>query len=149
MSKDTKFFVRLSFVVFPLAFLLLFMQVALLVSPMSWWIEYEDVIPLADKIGVGTKPRFKSVVEINKECNLHYNDIMFCKPDGMEKFTYSSEYFSTTYGKKPGKEENEWTYGHKLWDIGECYLKSNIILMLPFGVEKVQTVIGAKFRVDA
>lgn len=147
MTKETKWLVGLSCIAIPSALVFLFLQIALLLAPMSWWIVYESVEPLSDKVMVGTKPRFLSKVTVNRKCNLHYNDILFCKPDGAEKFTYTQEYFSTTYGKQLGREENEWQYGHKVWTQGKCYLKSNIILRLPFSVEKVQTYISKEFEV--
>ncbi len=137
-----------SAVIVTIAMLVSGMQFYYLLMPMSHWILYDDVVPVSD-IDAGEYPRFLSVLEVFEgKVNLKYNDILFCKMEGEDTFTYYSEYKSNSYGKRPvGKEYNEWRYGHPVNRPGECYLKSNIVLKLPFGVERVQTIMGESFRV--
>ncbi len=147
MNHSTKWLVGLSAIAFPSAFIILMLQIILIIAPMSWWIEYESVEPLSDKILTGTKPRFISTLVVRRACDLKYNDVVFCRQDGVEKYTYTHQYPSASYGKQVGKEQNEWVYGHKVWNVSKCYLKANIILQLPFSVTKTQTVISDPFSV--
>ena len=147
MKKDAKWLVGLSVIAFPAAFIVLLLQIVLIIAPYEWWVEYHSVEPLSDKILTGSKPRFESKLTVRRSCSVEYNDVLFCKNDGKEKFVYTYEYSSKSYGKTPGKEENEWIYQRHIHDVSECYLRSTIILHLPFGIEKTQIVTSSPFSI--
>ncbi len=147
MSNSNKVMTWFSFAVVAIALSISGSQMYYLFMPITYWFHYSSVEPVGD-IVVGEKPKFLSTMEAFKDINLKYNDISFCKYNGEEKFTYKNEAPSSSYGKAPsGVEVNEWEYGHTIDFPGECYLKANIILQLPFGIERVQTVVSDKYKV--
>jgi len=140
MNISTKWLIGLSLIAIPSAFIVLLLQIVVGLAPMDWWIEYQSVEPLSDKILTGTKPRFVSKLTVRRPCSVRYSDVLFCKQEGQEKFVYTYEYLSRSYGKTVGTEENEWIYQQEVYDPGECYLKSVIILDLAFDIEKTQVL---------
>jgi len=123
-------------------------QLFYLFMPMSFWTEYESVEPAKLEFKVGEPTKHISIAETFRKCNVKFNDVLFCKFNGEEEFDYYENYESGSFGKVPrGREKNDWTFHPAVPLTGECYNKSNIILRLPFGIERVQTLKGAVFKV--
>ncbi len=147
MTRSFKTMINFSAVVLTVAMLISAIQLFYLFTPMKYWIEYKSVEPLHD-VKVGESPKFRSIVETYRKANIKFNDILFCKFEGEEEFDYYVNYKSKSYGKKPvGLEKNEWTFHPAVPLVGECYCKSNIILQLPFGISRVQSIKGDVFKI--
>ena len=147
MTKHFKAMINFSAIVLTVAMVISAFQMFYLFMPMSHWIRYQSVEPLYD-IKVGQLPKFVSIVETFRESNVTFNDVLFCKFKGEKEFDYYINYPSGAFGKKPsGIERNEWTFHPSVPLVGECYCRSNIILRLPFGIERVQTIRGKVFQV--
>ena len=109
-------------------------------APMKWRVFYYDVYPLKSVYTIGETLSFYAEYEVHYRSHLRYLDKLFCDT-GDGEFTHMYE---------RGKEDPDapavartitrFAFPNLINEPATCYLDTDIILELPYGVERVQAL---------
>ena len=115
--------------------------------PISYWLEYESVRPAKDVFKTGEPLFFISTLEINRQVNIEYHDVLFCKEKD-RNFIRHSEMNTTAYRLQPqGNEEVIWPYTPLIYKPATCYLSSTILIPTRYGNTRNFVMRGPTFEV--
>lgn len=130
-----------------MAFSLMLYFTALLLTPYTFWFEYEEVVPVQMQFEQGEPLLFYSIAQIHRTSDLRWNDVLRC--DIGHGYGHFSNYESSaTVDKREFGEGGAWAYqAVRPVPPAKCFLESHITVDLDFGISKTQTVIGRSFEI--
>jgi hypothetical protein len=119
------------------------------VMPIEHWVDYEAVKPLKQVVKVGQPLEFVSVKDTHRRCDLTFNDILYCRNGDPDNYRFYADQNSGHINCLSEKGQAlQWRFRHRVNEPTECYLQSNIVLHLPWGIKKHLTIQGDIFRVE-
>lgn len=106
-----------------------------MLMPTTYWFEYHSVAPVKQEYKVDETLKFVSHLSIYHPSRFRFNDILLRKV-GKELERYSQMQTSRDLVYKEEDKYSRWPYVPGPSDPGTYCLDSNIVLRLPFGVER-------------
>lgn len=119
-------------------------------SPTDWYFTYSSVEPVASPVEIDSDYiLMESTLEVLIDGNLRWNDVLRCRQlDGL--FTFYSQYDTSADMVYRGAErKTQWEYrGYIPDNPSVCRMDSTITRVLPFGIEKQQTLSSKEFIIQ-
>ena len=149
-------FYRLSWIVILIAISMVLSYLFYGFAPAERWIEYDRIETVKSVYRLNESPLMISYNDIKRDVNVSYLDTMRCKLDSSNYSGFGS--FADDYAKgiilKEDRgedfEPSPWVFNTStpLPEPAECYIEANIVLHLPFGIDKFQRVDSEHFRFE-
>jgi len=114
------------------------------VMPMSFWVDYVSIEPVACDIDCGDTIRFISKRHVARPVFATWSDVVWCF-DANGKKVYTQDFESSGELTPGGKEEAVWIYDEPLPCARTCYLESTTTLHLPYNITRTRTLTSKQF----
>lgn len=120
----------------------------------EYWFNYDFVKPVKHIFEVGEDLKFESKSVFYRDGHIIWNDILRCKENAGDGFSFYSNFKSENINYKGSGEDAEmtskkWIYqGNIPKKLAICYLESVIQIELQFGMTKSHTIIGPEFIIS-
>ena len=118
-------------------------------APRGFWYNYL-AIEAQESYDSGEDITLVSKLERRRGVSFEWNDVLRCK-DGSGQFVYYSNSVTSANSSSAveGVVEAPWVYQGAAPDSGVCFIQSNIMIELPFGVEKTQIIESNHFTIGS
>lgn len=133
-------------------FLITAEYVYLRLTPASNFFKYISLTPVKEEFLTNEKPTFTTKSVYYKANDMKWNDILYCFDEGKLILVDTQSSEANHFIPKRGLgviSEIDWIYKGALPSFKtECYIKSNITMVLDFQVKKVAEVETTKFKIN-
>jgi len=146
MSRNTKIMWLLAFSIVGFVILNNSIQIFYLIMPMDFWVKY-DRIDLVEPAYVGEPIRFVSYRTIKRKSTLHFNNHLMCWDDDRSEYEVYLKYSSRNLAAAPSDGSVTWYFQRPVSIEKSCYLHTDVMLKLPFDIDKTQSLDSQKFNI--
>lgn len=121
----------------------------------DYWFYYDSVKPVKTEFMIGEELKFESNSVFYRNSHVIWNDILRCKNEADEQFSFYSNYTSENInvigvGADKTPSSKQWFYQAVIPNkLSICYLTSVIQVQLPLGLTKTQQITGPEFVISS